>query len=95
MDIKSIASLLQQQFQVTQEKVNTKTEELQVGVDEDKNYYLEKEIEDVRKRWEIFKYVDTKFQLFEKEPANPTVYSIDIDLKNIRNLKALLFNRDD
>lgn len=63
--------------------------------EEEKNYYLEREIEELKKKWSILRYVDTKFNVlgYYKEQIKPQTKVEIKDIKDIKMLKKLLFNK--
>lgn len=57
--------------------------------EEDVNFYLEQEIENIKAKWEILSYFDKNLELFSKKNENYTIEPTDI--KKVTNIKRLLF----
>lgn len=91
MKLKDILANLNREFEVSEKDAM----EYDSGdKDESTNYFLEREIESLKSRWEILSYADKNLDIFNKpkeEIQNWVKNSSEI--KNISYIKRLLFSK--
>lgn len=74
------------------EDKNPRTSATTLSGQDERNYYLEKEIENIRQKWNLFKYTDEKFHIFKITTPNQDSVVASPDIKKIRFIKDVIFS---
>ncbi|MEZ0323273.1 MAG: hypothetical protein ABWJ98_03050 [Hydrogenothermaceae bacterium] len=92
MDIKSILSAIKED---KEESINKEIKEEQKSKNIDKNFFLEKEIEDLKIKYPFINYIDQKFNFIENSESKVDFFKAiePEDLKNVKVLKRLILGK--
>lgn len=90
MKIKTLLSLMKEdkESEFTKDEKNAGKYSVKSN-EENTNFYLEREIENIKAKWEILSYFSRNLELFSQKSENYTIESEDI--KKINNIKKLIF----